>query len=179
MDQWGRALGNQEALLASMKQALEALDAFLVGTLTPQQSAEAQAAFAQPLRQLVKEHELIVASLNKPVEAKCIECEASIALKEEAAAAEAWLREKGFEPKGDLCQASSGDATAMYKACEGGELGVCKGGQGAASTTRAKVNDGWTPMHSVWPTVTARGLAAAIIAVETLVSDLARIPSLS
>ena len=64
MDQWGRALGNQEALLASMKQALEALDAFLLGTLTPQQSAEAQAAFTQPLSKLVKDHETIVVALH-------------------------------------------------------------------------------------------------------------------
>ena len=96
----------------------------------------------------------------------------------EEAAAETWLREQVFDPELGLCQVPSG-ATALFGACEGGELGVCKGGHGAASTTRAKVNDGWTPMHSVWPTVTARGLAAAIIAVETLVSDLARIPSLS
>ena len=44
----------------------------------------------------------------------------------------AWLREKGFDPEGDLCAAikSKRDpwmtSTAMYEATCAGELGVCR-----------------------------------------------------
>ena len=138
------AIDKQEALLAAQKLALEALDAFHLGILTPQQSAAAQAAHIQPQRDLVKEHEAIVAEQRESVGALCAECEAIIAAKEDAAA-EAWLREKGFDPDGDLCQAienqrdnDEGENTAIYEACYAGELYVCKHlfDHGAASTIR-------------------------------------------
>ena len=150
------AIDKQEALLTAQKLALEALDAFHLDILTPQQSAAAQAAHTQPQRELVKEHEAIVAEQRKSVDALCAECEAIIAAKEEGAAAEAWLREKGFDPDGDLCEAienqrdyDEGETTAIYEACHAGELYVCKYlfDHGAASTIRASCGeDGSTPM---------------------------------
>ena len=75
-----------------MKQAPEARDVFLLIALTPQQSAEAQAAFARPLRQLIKEHEATTVTFKGPVDAVVVEYETEIASKEGSAVAEAWLR---------------------------------------------------------------------------------------
>ena len=64
-----------------------------------------------------------------------------------------WLREKGFDPEGDLCAAIKckeygGATTAMWKAASSGELGVCRflWENGAASTMSTKSSYGNTPM---------------------------------
>ena len=64
----------------------------------------------------------------------------------------AWLREKGFDPEGDLCAAIEDkygwSRTAIWEAALAGELGVCRflWEHGAASTIRTKDSTGWTPM---------------------------------
>ena len=150
-----QAIDKQGALFAAQKQALEALDAFHLGTLTPQQAAEAQATFAQPLRQLVKKHEAVVCTQKAAIDEFFAECVVEVSSIEEAVAAEAWLREKGFEPDENLCEAieskrdpGDGETTAMYEACITGELGVCRYlyDHGAAPTIRTKNDDGETPM---------------------------------
>jgi len=69
----------------------------------------------------------------------------------------AWLREKGFDPEGDLCAAivsNYGDTTtAIGEAAWAGELGVCRflWEHGAASAVRTKnsnSSEGWTPMYA-------------------------------
>jgi len=150
-----QAIDKQGALFAAQKQALEALDAFHLGTLTPQQAAEAQATFAQPLRQLVKKHEAVVCTQKAAIDELVAECVVEVSSIEEAVAAEAWLREKGFEPDENLCEAieskrdpGDGETTAMYEACITGELGVCRYlyDHGAASTIRTKNTLEETPM---------------------------------
>ena len=78
----------------AQKQVLEALGAFLLGILTPQQPTKAQAAFAEPPRQLIKEHGAILAASRDPTEENSIECEARNSTKAGADAARAWLQEK-------------------------------------------------------------------------------------
>ena len=68
----------------------------------------------------------------------------------------AWLREHGFNPKGDLCKLTNSKSyrgsktTAMYEAAFAGELNVCKylWDHGAAGTIRTKSEGGscGTPM---------------------------------
>ena len=66
----------------------------------------------------------------------------------------AWLRERGFDPEGDLTKAipSKRDkyeiSTAMYAAAREGELGVCRfiWERGVRETIRTNNNYGWTPI---------------------------------